>query len=65
MELMGSVIRLRQGYGASGIKGKVAVKRASFKSDKILAIAPWIFATVSATSHAQRFRTDRCCKCEK
>jgi len=26
-----------------------------FKSAKILTIAPWIFATASAASHAQRF----------
>jgi len=47
--------------GISDIEGKVARgsdegvwKRASFKSDKILTIAPWIFVGAATAPHIQK-----------
>ena len=58
----GSATRLRQGYVVPGIEGKVAREAgrefgngASFKSDKILSIALWIFAGAAAAPHVGHF----------
>jgi hypothetical protein len=47
--------------GISDIEGKVARvaasefgKRASFKSDEILTVVPWIFAGAAAVPHIQK-----------